>query len=149
GYVKITDRKKDIIVNSAGKNVAPQRIEAVVKTLPMINQAVVFGDKRKHLVALLTLDEQVAMEFARESGWQYETFSELAGSSELNTYVRKEIHKRTFGLADYEQVKKFTVLKEELSVEAGELTATLKIKRNVVARNYKSLIDAMYDETVP
>lgn len=147
GYIKITDRKKDIIVNSSGKNIAPQKIEAAIKTnLPLINQVVIFGDKKKYLVAVVTLDEQVAMEFSREQGWSYETVQDLAKSKELNQYLKKEFAKRTADLPEYEQVKRFTILGEELSVEAGELTATLKIKRNVVAKNYKSLIDSMYDE---
>ncbi len=149
GYIAITDRKKDIIVNSAGKNVAPQRVEAVIKTIPLINQAVVFGDKRKCLVALLTLDEQVTVEFAREQGWHFESFVDLSRSQDLNQYLKKEISARTVSLADYEQVKRFSILTDELSVEAGELTATLKIKCNVVARNYKDLIDSMYEENAP
>jgi len=148
GYVKITDRKKDIIVNSSGKNIAPQKIEATIKTsLPMINQVVVFGDKRKYLVGLITLDEQQALEFSREMGWPYETVKELAASKELNQYLKKEIQKNSVDLTEYEQVKRFTILQEELSVEAGELTATLKIKRNVVAKNYKQMIDSLYDES--
>lgn len=147
GYIKITDRKKDIIVNSSGKNIAPQKIEAVIKTLPMINLAVVFGDKRKYLVAVLTLDEQIAMDFSHDQGWPFETYKELAQSKELNQYLKKEILTRTADLPEYEQVKKFVILPEELSVENGELTATLKIKRNVVAKNYKALIDSLYDES--
>jgi long-chain acyl-CoA synthetase len=146
GYIKITDRKKDIIVNSSGKNIAPQKIEAVIKTLPMINQAVVFGDKRKFLVALLTLDEQIAMDFSREQGWSFESYSELSRSKELNQYLKKEILRRTADLPEYEQVKRFAILPEDLSVEHGELTATLKIKRNVVAKTYKQLIDSLYDD---
>lgn len=147
GYIKITDRKKDIIVNSSGKNIAPQKIEAVIKTLPMINLAVVFGDKKKYLAAVLTLDEQIAMDFSREQGWPYDSYKELAKSKELNQYLKKEILSRTADLPEYEQVKRFVVLPEELSVENGELTATLKIKRNVVAKNYKALIDSLYDDS--
>ncbi|MDZ4832967.1 MAG: long-chain fatty acid--CoA ligase [Candidatus Melainabacteria bacterium] len=146
GYIKITDRKKDIIVNSSGKNIAPQKIEAVIKTLPMINLAVVFGDKQKYLVALLTLDEQIAMDFSRESGWSFETYKELTESKEIQQYLKKEILRRTADLPEYEQVKRFVILPEELSVENGELTATLKIKRNVVAKNYKRLIDSLYED---
>ncbi len=151
GYVQITDRKKDIIVNSSGKNIAPQKVEAVIKTVsPIINQAVVFGDKQKFLVALLTLDEQLAMEFSRDSGWSHETFQDLAKSKELNQFLKKEIQRRSTDLPEYEQVKRFAILADELSVEAGELTATLKIKRNVVAKNYRSLIQSMYaDAAVP
>lgn len=147
GYVKITDRKKDLIVNSSGKNIAPQRVEGVLKTVPFVTQAVVFGDKRKQLVALLTLDEQAAMEMAQEQGWNVADFKALTRSVELHKFLRKEIDARSGDLADYEKVAKFTVLPEDLSVEAGELTATMKIKRNVVAKNYKQLIEAMHSES--
>lgn len=146
GYLKITDRKKDLIVNSAGKNIAPQRIEAILKTVPLVTQAVVAGDKRKHLVALLTLDEQAAIEVAREKNWNFETFQELANSPELKKFLRKEINLRSESLAEYELVRNFSVLQQDLSVEAGELTATLKIKRNVVLAKYKPLIESLYKE---
>lgn len=149
GYLKITDRKKDLIVNSAGKNIAPQRIEAILKTVPFVSQAVVFGDKQKALVALLTLDEQAAIEYGREQNWEFNSYADLLKLPKLNQFLRKEIQSRSHQLADYEVVKRFAVLPEELSVEAGELTATLKIKRNVVASRYKSVVDALYkDENV-
>ncbi|HEY9734169.1 MAG TPA: AMP-dependent synthetase/ligase [Drouetiella sp.] len=146
GYLKITDRKKDLIVNSAGKNIAPQRIEAILKTVPFVSQAVVFGDKQKALVALLTLDEQAAIEFGREQNWEFNTYAELLKQPKLNQFLRKEIHSRSGQLADYEVVKRFAVLPDELSVDEGELTATLKIKRNVVATKYKSVIEALYKD---
>lgn len=146
GYVRITDRKKDIIVNSSGKNIAPQRIEAILKTIPFVVQAVVFGDKRKTLVALLTLDEHAATEFAREHGWTCDDFATLAQCPQLLHYIRAEIDDRSHGLADYERVRKFAILPQDLSVENGELTATLKVKRNVVAENYKDLISSLYKE---
>lgn len=146
GYLRITDRKKDLIVNSAGKNIAPQRIEAVLKTIPFVTQAVVFGDKQKYLSALITLDEVPVTEFAREKGWSFSTYMDLARSPKLNEFVRKEIQLRSGQLADYEQVKRFAILPQELSVEEGELTATLKIKRNVVAKKYRALVEALYKE---
>jgi long-chain acyl-CoA synthetase len=149
GYLKITDRKKDLIINSAGKNIAPQKVEAVLKTVPFVTQAVVFGDKQKHLVALITLDEQAACDFARERNWEFDSYFDLSRSSSLLGFLKKELQARSKDLADYEQVKRFAILANELSVEAGELTATLKIKRNVVGRNYKSLIDQMYNSHDP
>ncbi len=146
GYLKITDRKKDIIVNSAGKNIAPQKIENVLKTIPLISQAIVFGDKKKTLVALLTLDEQASCEFANEKGWVYKDFAELTGHTEFNKYLKSEINKKCAVLADYERVRNFSILSQELSVENGELTATLKIKRNVLKNKYKELIESLYKE---
>jgi long-chain acyl-CoA synthetase len=146
GYLKITDRKKDIIVNSSGKNIAPQKIEAILKTVPFVNQAVIFGDKRKQLVALIVLDEQAMTQHASDEGWNFNSFADLVEKPEVVNMLRKEIEARSKSLADYERVSNFHVLANDLSVEAGELTATLKIKRNVVANNYKSIIDRLYKE---
>lgn len=146
GYLKITDRKKDIIVNSSGKNIAPQKIEAILKTVPFVNQAVVFGDKRKQLVSLIVLDEQAITQHASDEGWNFNSYSELIEIPEVVNMLKKEIAERSKSLADYEKVSNFHVLANDLSVEAGELTATLKIKRNVVAQNYKSIIDRLYKE---
>lgn len=144
GYLQITDRKKDLIVNSAGKNIAPQKIEAILKTVPLVTQAVVFGDKQKYLVALLMLEEQAAVDFAREQGWEFNSYFDLTTNKDFLAYLKREMVTRSRLLADYEQVKRFTILQSDLSVEAGELTATLKIKRNVVSKNYKDLISQMY-----
>lgn len=144
GYLKITDRKKDLIVNAAGKNIAPQRIENVLKTVPVISQAVVFGDKGRHLVALLTVDERKAMEISCEHNWPYTAFSELAKSKELYEYLKKEINAKRNELAEYECIKHFSILEKDLSVEAGELTATLKIKRNVLAEKYADRIESLH-----
>ncbi|MGH9552317.1 MAG: AMP-dependent synthetase/ligase, partial [Terriglobales bacterium] len=146
GYLRITDRKKDLIINAAVKNIAPQRIEAVLKTVPHVTQAVVFGDKQKHLVALITLDEHAATEFAREKNWQFESYEDLAHNPDLNKFLRKEIQLRSGQLADYEQVRRFSILPEDLSVEEGELTATLKVKRNVIARKYDQLVQSLFRE---
>jgi long-chain acyl-CoA synthetase len=147
GYLKIVDRKKDIIVNSAGKNIAPQRVEAVLKMVPFVTQAVVFGDKQKHLVALLTLDEEAVCDYARVHGWEFDSYFDLSRSHNLYAFLKAEISSRSTNLAEYELVKRFAVMANELSVEAGELTASLKIKRSVVARNYSGIIDALYANT--
>ncbi len=146
GYLKITDRKKDIIVNSSGKNIAPQKIEAILKTVPFVNQAVVFGDKKKQLVALIVLDEQALTQHASDEGWNFNSYGELVERPEVFNMLKKEIADRSKTLADFEKVSNFHVLASDLSVEAGELTATLKIKRNVVAANYKAVIDRLYKE---
>ncbi len=144
GYLTITDRKKDLIVNSAGKNIAPQRIEALLKTIPFVTQAIVFGDRQKHLVALLTLDEQAAISIAQEHCWSFESYKELIHSEPLRQLLRQEIGQRCAGLAEHERVRRFDILNQDLSVEAGELTATLKVKRQTVARRYRELIASLY-----
>lgn len=109
----------------------------------------VFGDKQKHLVALLTLDEQAVCDFARLQNWEFDSYFDLSRSGNLYHYLRHEINIRSTGLADYEHVKRFAILSNELSVEAGELTATLKIKRNVVARNYQAIIEHLHHSPEP
>lgn len=144
GYLKITDRKKDIIVNSAGKNIAPQKIEGILRTIPYVNQAIVFGDKKKTLVALFTLEEQPIIEFAREQGWQFNEYAEILQLKEFRKYMQQQIDEACRNLADYEKVRNFSVLAQELSVEQGELTATLKVKRAVLKTKYKDLVDSLY-----
>jgi long-chain acyl-CoA synthetase len=146
GHLKITDRKKDLIVNSSGKNIAPQRIESILKTVNIITQVVIFGDKRKSLVALITLDEQLTIELARERSWNFKDFEDLCGDANLKQFIKTEIGKCSGELADYERVRNFQILRKDLSVEGGELTATLKVKRNVVRDKYKSTIEALYKE---
>ena len=145
-FLRITDRKKDLIINSAGKNIAPQRIEAIIKSVPLVSQAVVFGDKQKALVALITLDEHAAIEYAREKNWDFNAFEDLVNKSEISDYLKKEIRLRSGQLADYEQVKKFRVLPQDLSVDSGELTATLKVKRPAIASRYADIIQELYSE---
>jgi len=146
GYLTITDRKKDLIVNSAGKNIAPQRIEAILKRIPLISQAIVFGDKQKHLVSLLTLDETVTTQLAHEQNWTFESYEKLLEHPLLKQHLRKEINNLSGDLAEYERIRKFSILPHELSVESGELTATLKVKRNVIKEKYQSLIQSLYKD---
>jgi len=146
GFLTITDRKKDLIVNASGKNIAPQRIESILKTIPGISQAVVFGDKRKHLVALVTVDHQGINEVIHGKGWHFKNFDELMDSPKLRQYIKEEINSRSKQLADYEYVRNFAILPDDLSVESGELTATLKVKRNIVAKKFTKLIDSLYRE---
>jgi len=146
GYLRITDRKKDLIINAAGKNIAPQRIETLIKSIPLISQAVVFGDKQKALVALVTFDELATIEHARDANWQFNDFSDLANGADLSEYLKKELRLRSGQLADYEQIKKFKILSQDLSVEAGELTATLKVKRNAIAKKYAQPILELYKQ---
>jgi long-chain acyl-CoA synthetase len=144
--LRITDRKKDLIINAAGKNIAPQRIETLIKSIPLVSQAIVFGDKQKALVALVTFDELATIEHARDKNWQFNEFSDLANGSDLAEYLKKELRLRSGQLADYEQIKKFKILSQDLSVEAGELTATLKVKRNAIAKKHAETILELYKQ---
>jgi long-chain acyl-CoA synthetase len=147
GFIRITDRKKDLIKTSGGKYVAPQMIEGQLKMDPVISQAVVIGDQRKYVTALVALNLDVAKKILTDAG--------RAASDDGEAILRDDlIQKRVQGkldelnrkLGSWEQVKYFRVLPRELSETEGELTPTLKIKRKVVSERYRALIDSMYKD---
>ena len=144
GCLRITDRKKDIIVTAGGKNVAPQNLENELKTDPLVSQVMVHGDKRKFLSALVTLNEENVRAWARENGVSAE------GRLHENVKVRERIQRSINALnakqASYSTIKKFTILPGDLTQEAGELTPTLKVKRKYCTQKYKAVLDALYEE---
>jgi long-chain acyl-CoA synthetase len=143
GYVKITGRKKDIIITAGGKNITPANLENEIKQHALVSQCVVIGDRRPYLVALVTLDPEEAAKFARERGLPDDPAA-LAVSDEIRTAISSHIEKVNEKFARVEQVKKFEILSEDLSQEGGELTPTMKVKRNVVAEKYSSEIEKLY-----
>jgi long-chain acyl-CoA synthetase len=144
GYLKITGRKKDIIITAGGKNLTPSNIENDLKQSRFISQAVMYGDRRPYPVALITLDEEEIVPWAREKGLP-EDIGELANSDEVQEVVRTELDRANSNYAQVEQIKRFTILDHDLSVETGELTPTLKVKRNVVSERYEDLFASMYE----
>ena len=148
GFVRITDRKKDLIVTAGGKNVAPQKIENLIASDPLIGRCVVFGDRRKYLSALLTLDPDELAKFANEHGLSGSP-AELAHHPRVEQAVADIVARANEKLASFETIKRWTILDRDLTVEDGELTPKLSVKRKVVETRYKDLIDAMYDESVP
>lgn len=142
GFLWITGRKKEIIITAGGKNIAPKNIEAALKNHPLIAEAVVIGDRRKYLTALVTLDPEASMRFLAERS--------IGGaphvSAEVLAAVQSAVDEVNRDLARVETVKKFHVLPRPFSIETGELTPTLKVKRNVVYRNFSSEIESMYTE---
>ncbi|MEW6474875.1 MAG: long-chain fatty acid--CoA ligase [Actinomycetota bacterium] len=142
GFLSITGRKKDIIITAGGKNVAPKLLEGGLRNHPLVSEAVVVGDRRKFLTALVTLDPEAAARFMAERG--------LFGPPEQSDAVRAQIQQAVDTvngeMARVEQIKKFTILPRELSVTEGELTPTLKVKRNVVTAHFEAEIEAMYAE---
>ncbi|MGH8994322.1 MAG: AMP-dependent synthetase/ligase [Acidimicrobiia bacterium] len=142
GFLTITGRKKDIIVTSGGKNVAPKLIESGLKNHPLVSEAVVIGDRRKYLTVLLTLDAEAAGRFLSERGLSGRPSDSEAVHAEIETVLGTV----NTELARVEQVKKFTILPRELSMAEGELTPTLKVKRNVVHDHFAAEIEAMYAE---
>jgi long-chain acyl-CoA synthetase len=143
GYLKITDRKKDLLVMSNGKNVAPQPIADRITSSPMIEQAVVLGDDKKFISALVYPNYPHLQGWLKEQGLT-EDPQQLASNPKLIAYLQKEIDRVSEGLSHYEMVKKIAILPAELSMETGELTPTLKIKRKVVTERHAALIDDIY-----
>jgi long-chain acyl-CoA synthetase len=144
GFLRITDRKKDIIVTAGGKNVAPQRIERILRTSHYIAQAVAIGDKRQFISALVTLDPDSVPAWAKSKGIAFGSVEDLASNSEVMKLIEAEVEDKNGQLASFESVKKFRLLPRDLSIEAGELTPTLKIKRKVVLEKFGDLVDGMY-----
>lgn len=146
GFLKITDRKKNLIVTSLGKNVAPQPIENLLVTNKYIEQIMLIGDKRKFISALIVPNFENINRYTKEIGLAYANNTELVNAPEVYKLIENEIESISTDLANFEKVKKFTLLDRELTIDNGELTPTLKIKRNVVEKKFKDLIDKMYQE---
>lgn len=148
GFVKITDRKKDLIKTSGGKYVAPQLIEGQLKLDPIISQAVVIGDQRKYVTALVSLNNEVAKKHLIELGGSApEDAAQLLSHPEVQKRIQVKLDEINSKLGSWERVKYFRTLPRELSEVDGELTPTLKVKRKVVSERYRELIDSMYRET--
>jgi long-chain acyl-CoA synthetase len=143
GYLSITGRKKDIIITAGGKNLTPANIENDLKQSRWISQAVMHGDQRPYPVVLITLDEEEIPIFAREHGLP-EDIPSLSREPAVQALVQQEIDRANAKYAQVEQVKKFAILDHDLSQPTGELTPTLKVKRNVVNERYADLFDALY-----
>ncbi len=146
GFLVITDRKKDLIVTAGGKNVAPQPIENLLKTNPYISNVMVIGDRRKFISALIVPELEKLKEYAKSSGIDYESISDLTRKEEVLNFMLSEVERSTPNLASYEKVKKIALLDREFDIGKNEVTPTLKVKRNIVEKKYKDLIDAFYQE---
>ena len=148
GYLRVTDRKKDILVTSGGKNVAPQPIEARLKALSLIAEAILVGDKQKYVSALLVPQFVALRDHARSIGLAGGD-AELVRAPQVLRLYEAVIAQVNTRLAPYERIKRFCLLDRELQLESGEITPTMKVKRNVVAATYASLIDNMYRDPAP
>lgn len=142
GYLTITDRKKDILITAGGKNISPQNIENALKRYPLISQAVVIGDRRPYLTALLTLEPEAAAAEAARLGVPPET--PFASDPRFRNRIQEIIDEVNRELARVETIKKFTILSRDFSLEADEITPTLKVRRKVVVERYRDVIEAMY-----
>ena len=146
GFLVITDRKKDIIVTSGGKNVAPQPIEGILNLNPYISNALVIGDSRKFISALVVPDFEKLEEYAKQNNISFEDHCDLVKKEEIVRFIQEQVDRSAPNLASYEKVKKIALLDKEFEIEKGEITPTLKVKRNIVEEKYKGIIDAMYRE---
>jgi long-chain acyl-CoA synthetase len=149
GLLKITDRKKDLIKTSGGKYVAPQALEGKFKHLcPFVSQVLVHGNNRNFCVALLSLDEESVKKWAGQNGLGSLGYSDLAANDQVKKLIQPYFDQLNAELPSYETIKKFALLPKDLTVEAGELTASLKVKRKVVETKYKALLDGFYEESM-
>jgi long-chain acyl-CoA synthetase len=148
GYLVITDRKKDIIVTSGGKNVAPQQIENLLKTNAYIDSAVVLGDKKKFISALIVPNFEKLEEYAKEKNLTFGTRADLVKKKRITDFLMQEIEVTCQDLARYEKIKKIAVLDREFDIVKGEVTPTLKVKRNIIAEKYKDIIDELYADNI-
>jgi long-chain acyl-CoA synthetase len=144
GFVKITDRIKNLIITSGGKNIAPQRIETLVGRDHYIEQIEAIGDGRKYVSALIVPSFPALEAYAREKGITFSSREELVQKREIIDLYRKRIDEQSEELAGYEKIKAFALIPNEFTQEGGELTPTMKIKRKVVLEKYRDIIDAMY-----
>ena len=146
GYVRITDRMKDIIVTAGGKNITPSEIENQLKFSPFIADAVVIGDKRKYLSCLIMIDHDNVVKYAQDHAVPFTNYASLCAAKEVQGLIQSEIDKVNKNFARVETIKRFALIDQLLTAEDDELTPTMKLKRKFVNEKYRTLIDAMYDE---
>jgi long-chain acyl-CoA synthetase len=144
GFLRITDRKKELIITAGGKNISPANVETLLKQHPLVGQACVVGDRRPYLVALVVLDPEAAATWARERGLAAASLAEIAAHPALRAEIQRAVDEANRRLARVESVRKFAVLPSEWTVEGGELTPTLKLKRRVILEKHRDVIEEMY-----
>lgn len=144
GNLRLTDRKKDIIITAGGKNIAPSEIENKLKFSPFIKEAIVIGDRRKYLVCLIQIELENVENWAQDNRIPYTNYKSLATHPETNKLIQGEVEKANSHFARVETIKRFTILDKELDPDDEELTATMKVKRSIIEKKYRHLIDAMY-----
>lgn len=149
GMLRITDRKKELIVTSGGKKIAPQKLENALKGSRFISNCMVYGDKQKYIVALIAMNEPEVAKWAKEKGLTFAGCADLAKLQDVVGLLDKEVRTVNGNLASFESIKKFSLLPADFTVETGELTPSLKVKRKIVVEKYRSNIDDLYSGTAP
>jgi long-chain acyl-CoA synthetase len=147
GYLRVTDRKKDLIKTSGGKYVAPQKIEILFKSIsPQASQIVVHGEGRKYISALITLDAEAVQNWAKEHGLGAQSVAELSTQAQVRELIQKQVDELNSNLERWETIKKFAILDRDLTIEDGELTPSMKVRRRNVEREHKELLDSLYSD---
>ncbi len=145
GYIQITDRKKDIIITAGGKHVAPQFIENLFKSEPLIAHVVAYGDRRKYITGLVTLNPEALEKFAIDHGIKYDGFGEASQHPKVRAEVERVVYEKNKELARFQRIKKFVILEQELTIESNDLTPTLKVRRKSVTEKYRDILDGLYE----
>jgi long-chain acyl-CoA synthetase len=143
-HIRIVDRIKDIIITSGGKNISPSEIENSLKTSPFVKEAIVIGDRRKYLTALIGIEFDVVSEWAQRRKLAHTTYRDLSEKPEVIKLIQRVVDETNAKFSSVEGIKKFTLLPKELDHETGELTATQKVKRSEIEKRFGDLIEAMY-----
>jgi long-chain acyl-CoA synthetase len=146
GFLVITDRKKDLLVTSGGKNIAPQPIENLLKTSPYIANAVVIGDRQRFIAALVVPEYDKLKDYAKARGIAFASTEELCKDRRIVDLLKAEADRATPLLASYERIKKILVLPRDFDIEKGEITPSLKVRRANVTAEYQEAINALYRE---
>jgi long-chain acyl-CoA synthetase len=149
GFLRITDRKKNLIVTAGGKNVAPSNIELLVTREPIISQVVVVGDRRRFLTALITISGEEIDKMRDAGQFDGHSLEEIVGSDTVRARVEAAVDRANSELARYENIRKYHVLEREFSIETGEMTPTMKLKRKVIEQNHAYIIEGFYEEEAP
>ena len=146
GFLRITDRKKEIIVTSGGKNVAPQRVENVMLTSRYIGQVVAYGDRKKYLTGVVTINQDQVGEWATKQDIPFGNWEELSKHPKVVKLIDNEVQEKNKSLSSFETLKKIIIAPNEFSVESGEQTSSLKVKRQIVIDKYRTQLDALYED---
>jgi long-chain acyl-CoA synthetase len=146
GFLKITDRKKDILINAYGKNIAPQPLEALLKSSPYVGTPVLIGDRRKFLIALIVPNFEKLERDAASMGVQYNTREELVGHDRVKSLIQSELDRFNQNLDRQEKIRRFALLPRDFTIEEDEITPSLKVKRKVIDKKYKHVIDKLYED---
>ena len=146
GFVRVTGRKKDLIITAGGKNITPQNIENIFTSDPYIAQCVPYGDNKKYLTAVLVVNEQEITAWAKQNSVAFQDYKDLTGNARVYAFIKQKADKLNERLASFETIKKFIISDHDFSLESGELTPTMKVKKNKVIEKFKDRLDALYEK---